>query len=89
MKAQSTSDNPRMGELVLHCEHIPEEGNVEVISFHSEVAAPFRRKDGSRGSTHWILCCKACYAKAGGDLNKLNVPHEMKWNNKITFYPEN
>jgi hypothetical protein len=83
------SDQPKIGELVLHCVHIPKEGNVDVVSFQSEVAQAFHRKDGSRGLTHWILCCKDCFAKAEGDLNQLNVPVETIWNNKITFYPEN
>lgn len=82
-------DQPDQGELVLHCEHIPKEGNVDVVSFYSEEAVPFRRKDKSQGHTHWILCCNGCFAKSEGDINKIPAIHEMKWNNKITYHPGN
>lgn len=83
------SDQPKIGELVLHCLHIPEEGNVDVITFQSPEALAFKRKDGSRGLTNWIICCHDCFTESEGDVNRLKLPGETIWNNKIKYYTEN
>ncbi len=86
--SRSTSDNqPGVGELVVHCEHIPH--TKDVYTFEAPMMLKFTRQDGSKGESKWLMCCNACYVKANGDPAKLVLPKETVWNNKIVYYKDN
>lgn len=72
---------PNPGETVLHCGH--ERAPGETHFFGAALVFSYRRRDGTEGWTRWIVCCDACYQRAGGDSTKVPKRAEAVWDGSI------
>lgn len=68
-------DQPKDGDLVLHCGHVPYtsqghfwKGNIS-----------FTRPDGSVGKAQWVIACPECFRESKGSVDNLVLLGEDTW----------
>lgn len=66
---------PRDGEVVLLCGHHTKTYHW----FRCEAGIEFQRPDGTRGRSHWIVSCQACYLRHGQDPGSMPIRTDGIW----------
>ncbi len=72
-----TKIQPKHGDSMIHCGHLDAKNH----HFFQVQPGPlmFRRPDGTMGSAKWVVACEACFQKAGGDAQKVEIRGDGTW----------
>jgi hypothetical protein len=85
MTTKWAKDQPKDGDVILHCGHLRPGGNEHW--FHVDPGMPFTRPDKTTGVARWIIGCPACAAAADYDASKIKIRSDATWIGDEPFIP--
>jgi hypothetical protein len=60
-----TKDQPKDGDLILHCGHLSQRVPRPAHWFKYGTPLQFERPNGTRGQAEWFASCESCFVKHG------------------------